>query len=259
MLSIKGILQESKTRYLQTFSNKRVSVRMERPIISVTFDDVPRTAMTNGVPILDKFDVKATFYVAMGLSRQNAEDADRSEQGGESFMGPEDILELSRSGHDISCHTYSHYMLNTGTAQGMALDAQRNVRELCQLLNVASIDHFSYPFGQVNFKAKGLLGKNYKTMRSSRPGVNQVSTDMHLLRAMSIYSATFDKESIKRTIEQAELSGGWLIFYTHGVTDNPDAYSCMPEQFEWLLKQCKSSRAEILPVSEAYTTIASNY
>ncbi|HEB87259.1 MAG TPA: hypothetical protein ENI68_09645, partial [Gammaproteobacteria bacterium] len=233
---------------LQTFASKRIPVRMGRPIISITFDDVPRTAMTNGVPILDRCGVKATFYVAMGLSRRE-----------DSFIGPEEIVELSRCGHDISCHTYSHYRLNTGTAQSMAADAQKNVHELCQLLDVTSIDHFSYPFGQVNFKAKRLLGNNYKTLRSSRPGINQVSTDMYLLRAISLYSDRFDKESIKQVIRKAEHSGGWLIFYTHGVSDNPDAYSCTPEQFEWLLDQCKSSKAEILPISEAYTSIIANH
>jgi peptidoglycan/xylan/chitin deacetylase (PgdA/CDA1 family) len=195
----------------------------------------------------------------MGISGPSSEEVGKGGGGHETFLGPEEILDLNRCGHDISCHTYSHYRLSSGTAESMALDAQRNVRELCQLLDVASIDHFSYPFGQVNFKAKRLLGKNYKTLRSSRPGINQVSTDMYLLRAISIYSATFDKESIKRMIEKAELSGGWLIFYTHGVTDNPDAYSCTPEQFEWLLTQCKASTAQVLPVSQAYKSIVSSH
>jgi peptidoglycan/xylan/chitin deacetylase (PgdA/CDA1 family) len=231
---------------------------MDRPIISITFDDVPRTAMTNGIPILNRFYTKATFYVAMGLSASSTEDAHKEKGEEETFLTSTDIINLSRCGHDIGCHTYSHYMLDRGLADSLALDAQRNVRELCGLLNASSIDHFSYPFGQVNFTAKKLLAKRYRTMRSSRPGINQRSTDMYLLRANSVYDSTFNKEKLRQVIEEAERSRGWLIFYTHGVMHNPDAYSCTPEQLEWLIKQCKLSSARILTVSEAYMHIVSN-
>lgn len=253
MLGIKNILQESKTRYLQAFENKTVSIDTDRPIISITFDDVPCSAMTHGVPILDKYDIKATFYVAMGLARQYV----RSMDVQESFIRPEDIHKLSLCGHDIACHTYSHYELGKGTAQGMALDAKKNVQQLCELLGVRSIEHFSYPFGQVTFNVKRLLGESYKSMRSSRTGINKVSVDMYLLRAISVYSHTFDKKRLMQAIDKVVVSGGWLIFYTHGVTENPDAYSCTPEQFDWLIEQCALSRAEVLTVSEAYAAIAS--
>lgn len=258
MFILRKILREVKTRYLQAFANKRIPVSMERPIISITFDDVPRSAMTNGVPMLERFNIKATFYVSMGLATSSSDEMGKSEDGQGPFLKPEDILELNRCGHDISCHTYSHYMLKEGTAESMVLDAKKNVKEICQLLNIASIDHFSYPFGQINFKAKRLLGKNYKTMRSSQPGINKASTDLYLLKAISLYSDTFDKESINRTIEETERSRGWLIFYTHGVTERPDAYSCTPDQFEWLLKRCKSSKTDILPVSKAYASLLSS-
>lgn len=258
MPNLKHFAQELKTRYLESFANKRAYIRMDRPIISITFDDAPRTAMTNGVPILNRFDIKATFYVAMGLSASSAEGDRKDEAEEKTFLTSTDILELRRCGHDIGCHTYSHYILDRGTADSMALDAQRNVRKLCALLDASSIDHFSYPFGQVNFIAKKVLAENYRTMRSSRPGINQGSTDMYLLRAISIYDSTFNKEKIRQVIQKAERSGGWLIFYTHGVTDNPDAHSCTPEQLECLIKQCKLSSAEILTVSEAYTNIVSN-
>ena len=205
MLKLKCFLQESKTIYLQSLYNKRVPIRMERPIISITFDDVPRTVITNGVPILDSFNVKATFYTAMGLSDQCTNESIESNKSREVYLSYGDILELNRCGHDISCHTYSHYMLDKGTAQGLARDAQRNVRELCELLNCASIDHFSYPFGQVGFNVKRLLANNYKTMRSSRPGINQLTTDLYLLRAISIYNPTFDKKAIKLIIKKVEL------------------------------------------------------
>jgi peptidoglycan/xylan/chitin deacetylase (PgdA/CDA1 family) len=259
MLNPRYLLQELKTFYLQSLFGKRVHISTEKPIISITFDDVPRTAMINGVPILDNYNVKATFYVAMGLSHLYKNDTNSCKNDYDVYLSEKDIKELNRRGHHISCHTYSHYSLENGTARDMVRDAQRNARKLCELLDRSSIDHFSYPFGKVNLKVKRQLAKHYKTMRSSRPGCNRLGTDLYLLRANSIYDSTFDKKAIMHAINKIEHSGGWLIFYTHGVTHSPDEYSCTPKQFEWVIRQCMASKAQILTISDAYESIVSTY
>ena len=256
MVYLKNILRETKTRFYQSLANKRVLIKMERPIISITFDDVPRSVLDNGIPLLNSHNIKATFYVAMGLSNTDNKNTDISKS---TYLSPDDVLDLHSSGHDIACHTYSHYMLNKGTANGLALDARKNLNALTSTLGPIKIDHFSYPFGQVNFKLKSLLARDYKTMRSSRPGVNFGATDLYLLRATSIYNPTFNKDVIKACIEKTERYGGWLILYTHGVENRPDNYSCTPDQLAWVIRQCIKSTAQILPVSEAYTRIVSNF
>jgi peptidoglycan/xylan/chitin deacetylase (PgdA/CDA1 family) len=252
MVNLKHFLRELRTRYYQAFVNKPVQINMERPIVSFTFDDVPRTAIINGQPILDSHNIKATFYVAMGLSQINSIEPDS-----EAYFTSDDVLQLHTKGHDIACHTYSHYALENGNANDLALDAAKNVELLKSTVESDSIKHFSYPFGQVNFKTKKMLSKKYKTMRSSRPGINFGVTDLYLLRATSIYSPTFDKKNIKSIIEKTRRYGGWLIFYTHGVADKPDNYSCTPDQLEWVIQQCKELNIEILSIADAYTKITS--
>jgi len=194
----------------------------------------------------------------MGLS--DAKGPGRTDQhpDQETFLHHADILDLDSRGHDIACHTYSHYVLEAGTAAGLDSDAQRNVSELQTLLGGPPVEHFSYPFGQVSFAAKTLLSKHYKSMRSSRPGINVSPTDLHLLRATSVYAPNFDKDAIKRAIELAEHHKGWLIFYTHGVQSNPGPYDCTPDQLDWVVQQSIHSTAEILPVSKAYAMIMSH-
>lgn len=259
MSNLKHFYRESKTRYYQSFINNRVPIKLERPIISITFDDTPRTALENGVPILDSHNIKATFYIAAGLSNDSINEPSNEIIKHEVYLYPNDILKLHHSGHNIACHTYSHYMLDTGSAEELERDARKNVRELKSILGPVSIEHFSYPFGQVNFKTKKLLSKYYKSMRSSQPGINLSPTDLYLLRATNIYNPTFNKAHIKQLINTAEQYGGWLIFYTHGVESSPDDYSCTPMQFEWLIKQCVKSTAQILPISEAYNAILSDH
>ena len=255
MLNFRTILKEFKTSFYQSFVNHRVPIKLDKAIISITFDDVPRSAFRNGIPILDKYGIKATFYVATGLSLKNIND----KKNGDGYLHPDDIITLNKSGHHIACHTYSHYMLEKGNADELLLDAKKNVETLQGILGPIAIEHFSYPFGQVSFKEKELLAENYKTMRSSQPGINKSLTDMYLLRATSIYDPTFDRQVISNVIRQAEQIGGWLILYTHGVEQNPDNYSCTPEQFDWVLQQCSNSSAEILPVDQAYNKIIDAY
>lgn len=251
MLNPRIILKEFKTSFYQSFVNHRVPIKLDKAIISITFDDVPRSAFKNGVPILDKYGVKATFYIATGLSLDIANDRINAE----GYLRPDDILTLNRSGHHIACHTYSHYMLKKGNAEELLLDANKNVETLKGILGPIVIEHFSYPFGQVSFKAKRLLAENYKTMRSSQPGINNSLADMYFLRATSIYNPTFDRQVLSNVIKQAEQTGGWLILYTHGIEQNPDNYSCTLEQFDWVIQECSNSSAEILPVDQAYNKI----
>ena len=200
-------------------------------------DDVPRSAYRNGLPVLDKYGIKGTFYVAMGLSSGEAQG------GGEAYLSLDEVRDLHARGHDISCHTFSHYPLSEGSAEGAFLDSQRNVEAFNAVLDGVPIEHFSYPFGQVNFREKRLLSGGFKTMRSSRPGMNAGWSDLNLLKATPISNPRFDPDALRRLIDRAVAEKAWLVFYTHGVEENPDDYGCTPDQLEWVVKQCKESEA----------------
>jgi peptidoglycan/xylan/chitin deacetylase (PgdA/CDA1 family) len=254
MSLLRKALQETKTRFYQSFVNDTHYLELNQAIISISFDDVPSSVMTNGLTILDRHSIKATFYIATGLSSPEPS-KNSAPNSGNLFLNHSDIEHLHRSGHDIGCHTYSHYKLNQGNAEKMELDAIKNIEILSSWIGGKPIEHFSYPFGQVSFKAKKLLSKHYKTMRSSRPGINTKSTDLYLLRATSIYNPSFSRSSLKTIIDETIEKGGWLILYTHGVDDNPDQYDCTPEQLDWVLEQASASEARILPVADAYQLI----
>ncbi|MEJ2608841.1 MAG: polysaccharide deacetylase family protein [Candidatus Thiodiazotropha sp.] len=251
---ISNLVREAKTRFYQTFASKPQRIQLDKAIISFSFDDAPKSAFENGLPILDKHAIKATFYIAAGLTGGDYTEHDK--EGNQiSFLSNTDIKTLDHEGHHIGCHTYSHYMLNQGTAEQMECDAAKNIQTLKELIGEKPVEHFSYPFGQVSFKAKQLLGKHYKTMRSSRPGINTTDTDLYLLRAISIYHSKFSKPTMQNIINDTLNKGGWLVFYTHGVDDNPGDYDCTAEQLDWVINQSVKSGAHILPIVDAYNLI----
>ena len=247
------LLRETKTRYLQSRCVRRVSLGLERAIVSFTFDDVPRSAFMNGVPLLDEAGIKATFYVAMGLSESDVNPKGAIDEAG--YLDRADIQSLHGQGHHIACHTYSHYRLASGSVSGLVADARKNVALLEELLDAGPVRHFSYPFGQVNFQLKRELSTAYDSLRSSRPGINSGVIDLNLLRATSLYNPGFSRASILETIDKAAQLRGWLIFYTHGVDSIPDDYSCTPEQLAWVIEQCAHRDMAILPVSSAYQAV----
>lgn len=248
-------LQEIKTRVYQSFINDTRKIKLNQAIISVTFDDVPYSALKNGLAILDKHSIKATFYIATGLA--SPEDLIDSEtDSAERFLNRSNVEQLHQSGHDIACHTYSHYRLDQGSAEEMERDAEQNINTLSSWIEGKPIQHFSYPFGLVSFKAKKLLSKHYKTMRSSRPGINTDPSDLYLLRATSIYNPSFNRSSMAELISTTVRQGGWLVLYTHGVDGNPGAYDCTPEQLDWVLGQAVNSGARILPIADAYDIVS---
>jgi peptidoglycan/xylan/chitin deacetylase (PgdA/CDA1 family) len=69
-------------------------------VISFTFDDFPCTAKENGARILEANKVYGTFYVSLGLAGQERNIGRIGTQ--------HEMLELSQSGHELACHTFSH-------------------------------------------------------------------------------------------------------------------------------------------------------
>jgi peptidoglycan/xylan/chitin deacetylase (PgdA/CDA1 family) len=218
-------------------------------MFTFTFDDVPRSAIDNALPVLQRAGASATFYVASYLgdpSRPTPPDDPTV------FFSPSDTRAVRAAGHHIGCHTYSHYSLERGNAAGLALDAEKGRRALSALLGGEPISHFAYPYGEVSFAAKRLLQSAYLTMRSTRPGLNAGIVDLNLLRAESIYSHELSLSRVTRLVTEAVRKKGWLIFYSHSVERHPNRWGCTPDDFQRVIDACHSAGGELLNVAEAY-------
>ena len=82
-------------------------------------------------------------------------------------------------------------------------------------------------------------------------GVNTGTADLLMLRANRIYERRNDLPRLVRLIDDVHNTGGWLIFYTHDVTEQPTPFGCSPRAFEHLLEASVNSGCKVLPVGEA--------
>ena len=239
---VKRTMSELKARYLSCRTAGSVPLYLEQPVFTVTFDDVPHSALKNGPSILENYGVRATWYFSHSFLGQD--------------FGTDDIRMLVEHGHDIQCHSYSHYQLSHGSAQGLYQDARKNRAFLKEnIIPEHSIEHFSYPFGEVSVSAKRLLLRDYKTLRSVYPGVNIGRVDLGLLRANPIYLSTFNPNNFSKLVALAVENNGWLILYTHGVDVSPDRWSCTPELLESAIDSC--IKAGLIPrtITQTYRYI----
>jgi peptidoglycan/xylan/chitin deacetylase (PgdA/CDA1 family) len=202
---------------------------------------VPRSAVINAVPLLDEYGVRATFYVALGLSRS-----------GGAFAGEEDVRALAEHGHGIGCHTLSHYSLRRGTPQGLRDDALAGRRALEEILDGARVEHFSYPYG-----ATGLLHPAFATMRTSVGGINAGRVDLTYLHAENVYSGDhgLDLDRVRRRVRSVARGGGWLILYTHGVYAGARGEDTSCDDLRRALEVVLAAGVDVMAVADAAASI----
>src|ERR1700723_2303423 len=126
---------------------RSVLINPERPLISFTFDDFPKSALEVGGAILNRSGLTGTYYAALGLL------------GGETHTGrmfdADDLKLLLERGHELGCHTFSHCdSWETGTT-AFKKSIIENRDALSRLIPGAEFRTFSYPISLPRPLAKG--------------------------------------------------------------------------------------------------------
>jgi hypothetical protein len=86
-----GLKRRNMDRLARGFCAARVENRAGRPLVSVVFDDIPRSAPVEGGRALLARGMRGTYFVAGGLEGRVAAD-------GEPFFTRDDLLGLAAAG-----------------------------------------------------------------------------------------------------------------------------------------------------------------
>jgi len=189
-----------------------------RGALSLSFDDARSSQLDAGLPILDRYGVKVTFYVSPGPAGERLE-AWRAAQA---------------NGHEIGNHTINHPCSgNFPWARHKALE-QHTLTSMAQEIDGASSwieDHFgrsprsyAYPCGQK------VVGRG-RTVRSTIPLVaerfvagrgwlDEGANDPSYCDLAQIYAMELDGlgiEDARALIDDAADKGLWLVFAGHEI------------------------------------------
>src|SRR5258707_716901 len=218
-------------------------LRNATPMVSFTFDDVPKSAATVGAAILEAHDVHGTFYVIGSQVGTSSPLWD--------MVDGDVVVALHRRGHEIACHTFSHKRACDLDAETLNAEIAGNQQYLQSLDASIRIENFAYPFGYGSFVRKRQLKTIFRSCRSIVPGVNSGTVDLQFLRAMPLIDRRIDRDGIERAFDQAQTNNGWLIFYTHDVADDPTPYRCSPALLKEALEAAAQRKIPVLNMPEA--------
>ncbi len=218
-----------------------------RRCISFSFDDFPRSAARLGAEVVEAQGVHATYYVAMGLMTEQTSAKDAFTR--------EDLLKVSAGGHELGCHSHSHLDLMTSRMQTIDEDLDRNQASFAGLQPGRPLSHFAYPYGRLRPSLKARLGERFASMRSIFPGLHRDRVDLNLLKGNKLYSSGGHVDQALRLIDQVAQGGGWLILYSHDVSDRPTGFGVTPRDLERVLRASAAAGAEVLPIGAVVATL----
>jgi peptidoglycan/xylan/chitin deacetylase (PgdA/CDA1 family) len=227
----------------RTLAARPARLAGHRPVVSVTFDDFPKNAWTQGGPVLAGHGVRATYYTAGGFCGRQVE--------GTRYYDVEDLAALAAAGHEIGCHSFAHQPAPGLNDTELIADAARNREFLSRFLNGKPPVSYAFPFGRVSPRIKRFYASRFESARGTHAGINIGRVDLAQLNVVSLEIRRWNDEAIETSIHRALHSHGWLILYTHDVSDNPTPYGTTPKMLDWALGRVAAARIEMLPVREA--------
>jgi len=213
------------------------------PIASFTFDDFPRSAWTLGGRLLREHDARATYYAVGSF-------AGRVVEGIEQYAA-DDLADIVAEGHEVASHTFSHRPVHRESTAGLKADEQANADFLRSRLGDYRPSGFAYPYGAASPRTKALFGRLYPAARGIRPGVNGRILDLAQLAAVPLESRSWDREIVEMYVSRALAQRGWLIFFTHDISETPSPYGATPAMLTHALSAVRKCGMEILPVKHA--------
>jgi peptidoglycan/xylan/chitin deacetylase (PgdA/CDA1 family) len=246
-MMLKTLCDSLSHRAAVAYRTRSIPLRNPRPVVTMSFDDCPLSAVTTGARLLESRGVRGSFYLSGGLSG-------RTWDNGPQFV-PEHVQTLAARGHEIGCHTFNHLDCAAASRADIRRDIAANRTFLQQLLPEVPVTTFAYPYGRVSLTAKVMLQQTFAACRGVTRGLNSGTADLGLLKAVALSATAHDaaaaRAGIAPWLERARGNPAWLVLYTHDVVPQPTPFGCTPDTLAATLDAVLEAGFEILPLKDA--------
>lgn len=219
-------------------------IRPAKPLISFSFDDFPRSALHAGGAILERYGVRGTYYVALGLMDQEI-------PAGRAFTRG-DLDAVLEKGHQLGCHTFRHSDAWETPPSEFEESVAENQQALDRMIPGASFRTLSYPIAWPRPGTKRRMGRYFPCCRGGGESINAGPSDAANLRACFLEKNIHRFDFLKQLVDQTCQSSGWLIFATHDVSETPTQLGCSPQFLEKVVAYALASGAQVLPVADGW-------
>jgi len=190
----------------------------KRVAVSMSFDDARASQVQGGTALLDRFGVKATFYLTASSIEPR-------------LAG---WKQATANGHEMANHSLNHpcsgnfdwsrtKALEDYTLERIRFELVEANRKIKELLGVTA-ESFAYPCGQRTV-GRGLDTRSYVPITaalfvSSRGWLDEAPNDpvyVDLAQITGIESDGKDFEQILSVIDSAKKTGAWVVFAGHDI------------------------------------------
>ena len=144
-LLLLGTYKLMNSRTYQLFGGLTEQIETNQKLVALTFDDGPTKNVSQILPLLDKYNAKATFFLI----------------GEEIEKHPEEAKKIVEAGHQIGNHTYSHNRMVFKTPSYI----KEEIQKTDQLIQKAGYK------GEIDFRppnGKKLVGLPYYLNKNNR-------------------------------------------------------------------------------------------
>lgn len=227
-----------------------VASKAQTPYVSFSFDDFPHSAASEGAEVLARHSIKATYFVSGARMGRNVEGLDHFTE--------KDLSELTAAGHEIGCHTFSHVRLPATPSSAIDDEIARNRAFILEYAGGRPPTSFAYPFGAVSFRTKQLVARHFPICRGIDRGINRGIVDFGQLKAVLLT----EKQSpvqIEGLLDRAQAANGWVIFFTHDVSREPNEHGCSPNRLAAVADEATARGMTVLPICRAAEEIQTSH
>ncbi|PKL76213.1 MAG: hypothetical protein CVV27_11420 [Candidatus Melainabacteria bacterium HGW-Melainabacteria-1] len=211
---------------------------LNQAMVSVSFDDIWKTAYTLGASELEARGFKGSFYITRLYT----------EQPGEKYANLNDVKDLIKRGHELGSHSHRHAAMSE-MEQPALLEDIRKSTVLLKDLGVSEIG-IAYPFGDFNGSVETEVQRFHSYARTSLAGLNDKTSNRYRLRIVPVTSET-STESLLSWIQSAAETRTWLILLFHDLGEPipQSPYTTSFTQYLEVLDELKRREAEIKVVT----------
>lgn len=194
----------------------RVSTKkpIDERIAAITFDDAFKDAYEWAVPVLNSFNLTATFFIVSGLIGQRSYWLESNGLGDIPLMSWGDVNSLARASFEIGSHTHTHADLTRLPSDQVRKELAVSRQTLEDTLG-QPVEFFAYPYGRYTSETISFVREaGFRAACSTDAGFSTDTADLFALRRIEVMNKdSFRTFTRKITFGANEFSSVDLIRY----------------------------------------------